>query len=468
MNIKEFYSICKTEKNLKGYIWQNNYDQFEKKLFSNENLLNFYFGNGNWEVNINQSDLENYKSFLLNFENINSLKFDEITKTAELDQKKINLNKNIEAEYLYKYFYSHRINRIYKDNFNKEIETIIEIGGGIGTLARSFFQEIKIKKYVLIDIPETLILAYQFLGRVLDKKILLTNQVSKDEFQENDIILLSPINISNLKEFNFDILINTNSFGEFPYSTFLKYIEELDECSNIKSLYSLNRFMNRIRRVDLNPRLDHLGHVFSFPKKFLIQNFCPDPNYERFDKSNYAVRSRNLELFLTNSNNIDLEKNIKISKKKFEELILEDKFKENNFQLNTRSDYVIINDYEIKHTLTELFNYYHMTKDKYALKYLLIYFLNAGGIMHPFEEVYFMIKKIENLNQKDSIIKSLDIFVCKYFNERDYREYISYYINENNFSNLSVRKIINKFILFNSRFILIILRRILKKLLNLK
>ena len=32
MNIKEFYSICKTEKNLKGYIWQNNYDQFEKKL----------------------------------------------------------------------------------------------------------------------------------------------------------------------------------------------------------------------------------------------------------------------------------------------------------------------------------------------------------------------------------------------------------------------------------------------------
>ena len=107
-----------------------------------------------------------------------------------------------------------------------------------------------------------------------------------------------------------------------------------------------------------------------------------------------------------------------------------------------------------------------MTKDKYALKYLLIYFLNAGGIMHPFEEVYFMIKKIENLNQKDSIIKSLDIFVCKYFNERDYREYISYYINENNFSNLSVRKIINKFILFNSRFILIILRRILKKLLN--
>ena len=73
--------------------------------------------------------------------------------------------------------------------------------------------------------------------------------------------------------------------------------------------------------------------MFSFPKKFLIQNFCPDPSYERFDKSNYAVRSRNLELFLTNSNNIDLEKNIKISKKKFEELILEDKFKENNFSI---------------------------------------------------------------------------------------------------------------------------------------
>ena len=82
MNIKEFYSICKTEKNLKGYIWQNNYDQFEKKPFSNENLLNFYFGNGNWEVNINQSDLENYKSFLLNFENLNQK--DSIIKSLDI------------------------------------------------------------------------------------------------------------------------------------------------------------------------------------------------------------------------------------------------------------------------------------------------------------------------------------------------------------------------------------------------
>ena len=48
----------------------------------------------------------------------------------------------------------------------------------------------------------------------------------------------------------------------------------------------------------------NLGLVYEKSQKLkkaneLFLRACPDPNYERFDKSNYAVRSRNLELFLT-------------------------------------------------------------------------------------------------------------------------------------------------------------------------
>ena len=229
-NIKLLNTSIK--KDNKGYIWENNYKDFRKDLLDEKNLIKKYFGRGNWEINIDKINLKNYQKFVeKNFKIFlnKEINLNNISSIAKNDQKKLQIKKDLKAEYLYKFFYSERIKFFYKKYNKKEIETILEIGAGIGTLAKSFFLNNKIKKYVIIDIPETLILAKIYLQKSLNKKILIVkNKITESDYENNNIILVSPDNIQFLRNIHFDILINTNSFGEFPLKFFLEYKKKLN------------------------------------------------------------------------------------------------------------------------------------------------------------------------------------------------------------------------------------------------
>ena len=457
-----------TNNSKKGYVWENNYRNFRKDFLNEKNLLKKYFGRGNWEVNIKNIYFKNYQNFIrksfrkfLNKEiNLNN-----IVSVSKTDQLKLKIDKDLKAEYLYKFFYTERIKYLYKKYNTKKIKTILEIGAGIGTLARFFFINNKINKYVIIDIPETLVLQKIYLQKTLNKKILIIkNKITKLDYESNDIILVSPDNIHFLKKIHFDLLINTNSFAEFPLKYFLEYKEKLNNFKYIKNIYSLNRFFNRIRKEDSKIRFDHLGYVFNFPKNFLIKEFLIDPDFEKFDYSGYSIRSRNLELFLKieNTNRIKFENNY--LKKKFEQIVNRDFFANKNWpRLNTRSDFLFEETSE--NIAYIFFAYYHLSKKKIIIKHFLKYIINLGGIIHPFEEVYYLISRINNDCKYSLINEKYKIFLSNNFNFKDYLADIPFFLNQKIKSNiLSGRESIKLFydnLLIN----FILIKKIIKKLL---
>jgi len=107
------------------------------------------------------------------------------------------------------------------------IGNVLEIGGGFGGLCQELLSspELNIKKYVLVDLPESLALTYYY---------LMNSQCKKDRF-----IILPPWELAKTDN-SFDLLVNTMSFQHMSKENINYYFSEIERL-NIKNLFLVNR-----------------------------------------------------------------------------------------------------------------------------------------------------------------------------------------------------------------------------------
>ena len=203
--------------------------KFEKndKFFSLDNVENF-------RKNTNLSDGLDDSANLQNKLDLLDLlddDFDHQFLRRTLPEKNIgnsNYSKNILGYYV-DYGIIHHLKWYEKiEKYITPKSTILEIGGGFGSLARIIIKN-KNVKYFLIDLPEAnLISNYYLKNNFPEKKILnfkefkfgtLHEQVSK-----YDIFILPP-NVIDKENINFDFIINTRSFMEMNKKIIKKYFE---------------------------------------------------------------------------------------------------------------------------------------------------------------------------------------------------------------------------------------------------
>ena len=151
-------------------------------------------------------------------------------------------NKNIKHKTL-KFsanYYRNLINayKIYKKYKNRQDLVILEIGGGSGILTSILFQLLNIKKYILVDLPENLYLASVYLQVVLNEDI---TYLGDSDYKNTRLIASLPEHINNIN-FEIDLVVNTNSFGEMPKETVTGYLDFCNEkLKNNGVIYSHNR-----------------------------------------------------------------------------------------------------------------------------------------------------------------------------------------------------------------------------------
>lgn len=125
--------------------------------------------------------------------------------------------------------------------------TFLEIGGGLGQLARLTRLRYPQSKQIMIDLPETLLFAYSFLRANfpdLDHKYC-TTRADIDEIASNSTgIFYVPFALAaEMPDIQVDLAINTHSFGEMPPSTGELYFELLQKKLTVSYLYSVNRYL---------------------------------------------------------------------------------------------------------------------------------------------------------------------------------------------------------------------------------
>ena len=157
-----------------------------------------------------------------------------------------------------------------------KLDTVVEIGAGIGELARIFITTGTTRKYIIVDIPPTLAFSQHFLSTVLPiKKIEFfdPNRTSIDLSGDWLCCFLTPDQLTHIP--NFDLGLNIYSFGEMSQNLVYSYINELKK-------KDFQEF------VSINHRISKPGNESKFGEKEYIEVFGPE--YEVKSKYSWDAR----------------------------------------------------------------------------------------------------------------------------------------------------------------------------------
>lgn len=119
---------------------------------------------------------------------------------------------------------------------------ILEIGGGYGGLCRIFMRSGRVRSYVIVDLPESLMCAYAYLRlSIPDRKCVLIESADSFALNQSADVRLVPLHLLDVIDgLNVDLAVNTGSFGEMPRSTMLTIMNVIQRRVKVDYLYSVN------------------------------------------------------------------------------------------------------------------------------------------------------------------------------------------------------------------------------------
>lgn len=157
---------------------------------------------------------------------------------------------NLNFDDLYHVYSSWQIKRLLKAINQNPPSNILEIGAGYGNLAFKLKSIFKYSRYIIIDLPEVLLLQHHYLYMSNpDLKIMnLLDHSSGKNIDINtldfDIILIPFTIFKDIKNIKFELAINTRSFGEMPRIIMEDYIKWIEKnISEEGLLYNTNRYV---------------------------------------------------------------------------------------------------------------------------------------------------------------------------------------------------------------------------------
>lgn len=116
---------------------------------------------------------------------------------------------------------------------------ILEIGGGYGQVAYQLMQQLSIKSYTFIDLPENLFLC-AFYMQANFPAMKVTYLTAKTVKQDNGFIFLTPDFLNNINQ-KYDLVINSYSLQEMNMESVKKYFSLIEKHLGSDGVfYSLN------------------------------------------------------------------------------------------------------------------------------------------------------------------------------------------------------------------------------------
>lgn len=127
---------------------------------------------------------------------------------------------------------------------------IVELGGGLGHLARTLRLMGVSCSHLIIDLPETIVFSYSFLKKNFpDSRFLLVSgieQLPEIETDDYDFAFV-PVHCAEiLANRSFDLFVNTASMGEMRNEVIRHWMDFIQARLRVQYLITLNRYLNTI------------------------------------------------------------------------------------------------------------------------------------------------------------------------------------------------------------------------------
>ena len=162
--------------------------------------------------------------------------------------------------------------------------SVIELGAGLGHLARTLRLLGISGRHVIIDLPETLVFSYCFLTENFpDARVLLVSGAESDDenFSEFDFILVPTMYACRVLKGKYDLFINTASIGEMRNTDIRHWMDFIQNELNVRYQFTLNRYLNTVNPALHEWRYQENECSVHYDRQWKILKWELEPSYTR-------------------------------------------------------------------------------------------------------------------------------------------------------------------------------------------
>lgn len=177
---------------------------------------------------------------------------------------------------------------------------VLELGSGMGNMARIMRLGYGVPHYFCLDLPECLFFAHLFL-RLNFPGVAIAYVTTPEPRRMTDaaaFVLVPDACHQTLSGEAFDLFININSLGEMPEAAVARWMDLIEGRATVHRALLLNRFLNRIDPVSDPHRPGEASWSFMLDRRWKVLDWEVDPDFER---SPYLATLLTRNLFLTAS-----------------------------------------------------------------------------------------------------------------------------------------------------------------------
>ena len=129
-------------------------------------------------------------------------------------------------------------------SLKKDKFTLLEIGGGYGGLCYQIFRRTKKVRYINVDLPESLYLAYYFLRKSMPKKQIkwVFDGLTENNLKEGSIFFV-PAQTAKKITCKVDVVFNCHSLSEMSKKAVNGYMQMIDRWSPLFFLHQNSNFL---------------------------------------------------------------------------------------------------------------------------------------------------------------------------------------------------------------------------------
>lgn len=289
---------------------------------------------------------------------------------------------------------------------------VLELGAGYGGFPRTFKEKNSNCTYIILDIPDTLVISYGYLKTCYpDSRIkLITNandKLSQDDLNDWDFIFI-PVGLDKvLHGLTIDLFINTHSLGEMPNRAIQHWMDLIQNKVNIRNAFMLNRFLNRTNPRETYRLVENMASCL-FDYKWDIKYWEFEPPFMRCP-FNETIEAQCLLLILSRNSTYTntLEQRINLSRGHIEYVKQQDwfRFTQSYSQFSNVRDILTsyiyperAQDFTINGTLFHLWEAIRLNPTKECVGLMIQYLKYINSLGTPFEEVTYYIDLFQRLS----------------------------------------------------------------------
>lgn len=171
---------------------------------------------------------------------------------------------------------------------------VLELGAGTGNLARQFLGWWPNLRYVIIDLPDTLVFSFMYLRLNFPEKTWVFVQEdespSTEELAAADFVFC-PVSLQDrVLSLDIDLFVNTASLGEMTADTVRHWFDVVQNRVRPRWLVSINRYLNTLVPGRHDWRLHENTTAMRFGAHWQIRDWELEPDYLRCPYNNKHAR----------------------------------------------------------------------------------------------------------------------------------------------------------------------------------